>query len=290
MGLYYNGILQTVSDETFHTGLHFVGFGGGFVKYPTTVQSMEFSTSEHDILHCRTNDGLPLILGITFQYQLSGSPGDLIKLYRKFPVKGQYYGIFFNTASHLIAEAATNYSAYSFFNDKQLIQESMRRALDDFFKREYAETRILALQINLRELPDSFNNAITQTLLMTQEIQKTENLQQTIEVQLQTQINVAERKANATIATATGAASQILQTAYAQANNTIVNIGREASAYANIASELFTLSGGSMINTTALLKYIWWDLLGGSGGIGAKTGVTEMIIGVNGITPTVSAT
>ena len=102
-----NGITQTVSQETVGTGLHFLGVGSYFIKYPTTIQSMAFSTAQHDILHCRTNDGLPLILAVTYQYRISSKQGDLYKLYQKFPTDGQYYGIFFNTASHLIAESAT---------------------------------------------------------------------------------------------------------------------------------------------------------------------------------------
>ena len=87
-----NGITQTISQETFGTGLHFVGLGSYFVKYPTTIQSMAFSTADHDILHCRTNDGLPLILAVTYQYRISAKQGDLYKLFTKFPKEGQYYG------------------------------------------------------------------------------------------------------------------------------------------------------------------------------------------------------
>ena len=58
----------------------------------------------------------------------------------------------------------------------------MRKALDSYFTENYY-TSVVALQINLRQLPDTFNNAITQSLLMKQEIQRVENLRKTVEVQ-----------------------------------------------------------------------------------------------------------
>ena len=100
-GLDYDHIFETVDTYVYTGGLHFLGIGHSFVKFPNTVQSVSYSevgsstpsflflvtTAEphicrstvrlgiavdslcltqasHDRLHARTSDGLPLILGV----------------------------------------------------------------------------------------------------------------------------------------------------------------------------------------------------------------------------------
>ena len=121
---------------------------------------------------------------------------------------------------------------------------------------------------------------------MKQEIQRVDNLRKTVEVQQQTNIQVAERKANATLLEAGGAAQQTLQQAYATANNTARNIKTETQAYKAVKDNI------GISNNSDLLNYLWWDLVGGSGGINGMNGaqpVTEVLVGVGGVTPTIAA-
>lgn len=53
-------------------GIHFLGVGHSFIKYPKTVQTIEFSnerTANGPSIGSRTNDGLEVILEISFQYK-----------------------------------------------------------------------------------------------------------------------------------------------------------------------------------------------------------------------------
>ena len=83
------------------------------------MQNMQFSSGKaHDELHTRTSDGLQVVLEISFQYQFLIE--ELHTLYQDYGEDG-YLQVYFDVASHLIAEAATDYSAYQFFSSKEAI-------------------------------------------------------------------------------------------------------------------------------------------------------------------------
>ena len=115
-GLDYNAITLTVDNRTYDSaGLYFLGLGHSFIKFPRTIQTIEFNAAHADLLHTRTLDGLPLTLGVSFQYRYI--PQHLYELYRGYKLK--HVHVYENTATAVIANVACNYSAYTFFNDKQ---------------------------------------------------------------------------------------------------------------------------------------------------------------------------
>ena len=60
-GLDYNAITLTVDNRTYDSaGLYFLGLGHSFIKFPRTIQTIEFNAAHADLLHTRTLDGLPL--------------------------------------------------------------------------------------------------------------------------------------------------------------------------------------------------------------------------------------
>merc|ERR1740117_2387216 len=104
------------------------------MMYPKTIQTIEYKTSGggYPLLAARTSDGLPLTLGVAFQYRLL--PEAVYDLYRTYEQHSNTYeDVFSLVATHLITEEATNFSAYEFFNDKMRIAEEMRRLLDGYF-------------------------------------------------------------------------------------------------------------------------------------------------------------
>ncbi|KAL3922467.1 MAG: hypothetical protein SGPRY_004549 [Prymnesium sp.] len=68
-----------------------------------------------------------------------------------------------------IANVACNYSAYTFFNDKQGIARVMQAALSRIF-REQLYANVEALQINQVDLPNSFQEAILESISTKQNI------------------------------------------------------------------------------------------------------------------------
>lgn len=267
VGLDYSSISKSVSTEVYTSGLHFLGLGHSFIAYPTTLQSVDFSQEKGNLLKTRTSDGLPLTLGASFQYRYQA--GTIYKLYEMFG--GQEAIVFENTAAHLINVAATNYSAYQFFNDKQGIAGDLLKSMELYFGTELLVT-VEALQLTQTQLPQSFEDAIQETINIQQNITQVQKQQRNVEVQLQTDIVVAQQNVLAKESLARGKASQILQAAQATARATIRTLQAQAASYYEIQQAL-GLTGN---NTTKLLEYVYWDALGTAG----SSSAAQFLVGV----------
>ena len=250
-GLNFNAITMSLENTTYSVaGLYFLGFGHWFIRFPRIIQTIEFmANSENQLLHTRTSDGLPLTLGLSFQYRYI--PEHLHTLYLTF--RNDHHAVYVNTATATIANVACNYSAYTFFNDKQGIAIAMRKALNQKFTAQlYAQVE--ALQINQVELPASFQDAILTSIATKQNITRSERYKENMQVTFQTQRMVAEQSANQTVIAARGEANRKLQNAQANAKVTEQTVQAEMSAYANVNDALHLQSADA-------LNYIWWDTL-----------------------------
>jgi len=249
-GLDYNAITMTVDNKTFsEAGLYFLGLGHSFIKYPRVVQTIEFNSANHDLLHTRTSDGLPLTLGLSFQYRYL--PQHLHTLYLAY--RGDHKHVYENTATAIVANIACNYSAYTFFNDKQGIAAAMQQVLaDEFAVKLYAQ--VDSLQISHIELPTSFQDAILESIATKQNITRSERYKDNMQVTFQTDMMVSQQEKNQTIISATGQANQRQQEALANAQLTENEVTAEMAAFGNISEALdFGVQSG--------LDYIWWDSL-----------------------------
>lgn len=228
----------------------FLGFGHWFIRFPRVIQTIEFmATGENSLLHTRTADGLPLTLGLSFQYRYK--PESLYSLYLTY--KGDHHAVYVNTATATIANVACNYSAYTFFNDKEGIARSMQRQLNAKFQGELF-AQIEALQINQVELPDSFQNAILESISTKQNITRSMRYKENMQVTFATQRMVAEQSANQTVIRAGGVANQKLQQAQANARMTQQTVEAEMLAFGGV-KETLKFSGENGLN------YLWWDTL-----------------------------
>ena len=71
IGLDYSWISQTVDKKTYENGLHYLGIGHSFIKFPKQVQLIEFSKNRGangKPLQSRTKDGLEVNIEISFQF------------------------------------------------------------------------------------------------------------------------------------------------------------------------------------------------------------------------------
>merc|ERR1719265_872096 len=85
LGLNYSWVAQTVEDKAYPSGRYFLGLGHSFIKFPATVQTIEFSDAADaagPMVRSRTSDGLEVQLEISLQYQLL--PTKVSDLYQKF--------------------------------------------------------------------------------------------------------------------------------------------------------------------------------------------------------------
>jgi hypothetical protein len=70
-GLDYSWVSKNVDKKVYENGLHFLGIGHSFIRYPKMIQTIEFSKekseNEGPVLS-RTADGLEVVIEISFQY------------------------------------------------------------------------------------------------------------------------------------------------------------------------------------------------------------------------------
>ncbi|CAE7224682.1 unnamed protein product [Symbiodinium pilosum] len=275
VALKYNWLLQTIGDEVIVTpGLKFVGPFTDLVRYPKTIQTLEYNQVHRDLLDGRTADGLPLILGLAFQYRLM--PDRIRDLYFTYENQyGDYEQIFKLTGMHMITELATKFTAYQFFNEKQKIAEDMRLHLNDYFSKHLFAT-VESLQIQEDDLPEAFTTTILTAATSKQNITRMSKTLAAKIVEFQTARQIAEAQANVTIQQAIGDQHRIMQNGRADAAIIEAYVEAELTAYGKIHTEL-GLSGEDLIN------YIWYDTLGG-GGVSADARTdkdVEMLVGVN---------
>lgn len=262
-----NSITMHIDKKNvYEAGLHWIWTGHTFVRFPNTWQNVEFSTSEDDLLHSRTSDGLPLTLGLSFQYTIQKDK--LYDLYMTY--KDQYPNVLYNVASDIIGNLASEYTAYSFFNDKHKIAIHMEKAINTYLE-DKMFMNVNALQIILIHLPTSFEDSILESINTKQNITKMEKLKQTNLVNYKTELLAATKEANQTVTEAHGTATAIKQTQVANGKAIKANLAAEMVGYSHIKDKL-GFAGDD------LLEYMWYDSLS------EQQGASNYIVGMNPMT------
>lgn len=273
MALDYNWVTKTIDPVPIvEPGLRWIGPWCYLYRYPKTITTIEFEQSHRDILDGRTSDGLPLLMGITFQYQLK--PEQLFELYNTYEIQHrEYVRIFELMGIHLLTELATNFSAYQFFNEKQTIAESMRQEIDRYFQSNLFAS-VTSLQINEDDLPQPFTDTVLQAATERQNITRMSKYRDSQVVNFQTARIVAYAQANVTVNNANGNVHRIHQSGKADAVIIESYVEAEKNAYLEVRQSL-------NIQGDALIDYMWYDSL--SGGAVSNTGEevdTSVLVGI----------
>lgn len=255
LALNYDMVSCTIENTVYATaGLHFIGPGHKFIKYPKTVQLVEFVAShgpecptcyDYDILTARTSDGLPVSLSISFQYRYD--PSKIWELYHTF--KQEERQVYEDTTYAVVQTAATNFTAYQFFNDKNDIAIAMHTVLSEKFYDELFAI-IDAFQITRVELPTEFQDSLLASIEAKQNITTAQSFKDNMEVTFRTQLLEANQTRYQTIALAHGAAAQRREEAEAKAQVTRQRVQAEMYAYGNISTT---------VGIDDVTPYIWWE-------------------------------
>eukprot|EP00306_Pavlova_sp_CCMP459_P014504 CAMPEP_0185212190 /NCGR_PEP_ID=MMETSP1140-20130426/67403_1 /TAXON_ID=298111 /ORGANISM="Pavlova sp., Strain CCMP459" /LENGTH=554 /DNA_ID=CAMNT_0027780041 /DNA_START=25 /DNA_END=1692 /DNA_ORIENTATION=- len=227
VGLDYNTFWERVDKTVYDTpGLHFLGLPHRFIRFPKVVQTMQYNEEDHDILHTRTSDGLPVTLGLSFQFRYDTAK--VYDLYMTFG--GKHLQVMDNEARAVIANVACNYTAYKFFSEKQSIALAMQTTLNrDFVTKMFAS--VDALQIESIELPWEFQNAILESIKVKQNILAQTKYRENMDVTFAQDLMVAENNKNQTVTIAHGGAQQVMQEAMAEAVITNATVDAQIQAY-----------------------------------------------------------
>lgn len=182
--------MEQISPTVKENGLYFIGIGHSFIKFPKNVQTLEFSndrTANRKPIESRTEDGLEVVIEISFQYVLQ--PENLFKLYTQFGDK--YNLIFQNVAVDILTEEATKYTAYDFFMDRGKIKDDFQISLNNAFNR-ICYANIQFLQLRSVDLPNLFEESIQLSEVKKQDIQKALAELNKVRIEMDTKIKAAE--------------------------------------------------------------------------------------------------
>jgi len=236
LGLDYSWISKTIDPKMRENGLYFLGIGHSFFKFPKNVQTIEFSkerNANRGPIESRTFDGLEVVLEISFQYVLQ--PENLDKLFMTFGT--DYQEIFSNIAIDLLTEEATRYTAYDFFMDRGKIKDDFQKQLNQVFSK-VCYSHIQFLQLRSVDLPSLFEQAIQESEVKKQDIQKAYAELNKVRVEIDTKIKSAEFQKNVTINFAEGEAESLLKQNAAQIDSLKQVQNTQTQAYSNLKTNL----------------------------------------------------
>jgi len=245
LGLDYSSISKNVDKTIYQNGLHFLGIGHSFIRYPKMVQTIEFSRDRGADLaniSSRTKDGLEVTLEISFQYQILDQ-----RVYDLFQAYGQnYQEVFQNVAIDILTEETTGYTAYDFFWKRLTIKDDFEKKLkEQFVKICYADIKFL--QLRSVDLPNAFENAIQETEVKKQDINIALAEKKKVQVEVDTLIKAADYQKDVTINIAKGEAKSILQQNDASVESYKKVQDSQTNAYKNLKEKL-TLENKDLLN------------------------------------------
>lgn len=231
-GLVFNWVTKSIGTQVYHGGTHFVGFWNTFVTFPATVQTIEFSTRlglrTAEALHTRTKEGLGLHLSIAFQYKLN--PDEIPQLYAL--TNKMYEALFTRIARDQLLEAASEYEGPQYWMEREAIGDHMRRLVDSQLKASHAS--LWGLQLIGIDLPDQYEQSITNTQVQQQMVKTRRNEQVAASIRADTEVLRAEfaRKIQVVQAGASANATVVEQLAAAEAEKRRIAAEADVLGYA----------------------------------------------------------
>jgi len=123
-GLDYSNIGKTINENVYKSGIHFLGFGHSFIRYPSQMQTLDLgdgAKANRGMIEARSLDGLMVNFRATFQYQLNEK--DLLTLYRKFGE--DYKSPCIRYAVDCLNDQASKFQASMFFRNLTTVGTEM---------------------------------------------------------------------------------------------------------------------------------------------------------------------
>lgn len=241
-GLVKNTFTGTVElDQVYTSGRYFLGLGKAFVKYPATLQQLEFSDAGGDAPALRvasqsaTGDVQgTTILECSFQYRLMLD--NLGKIYEQFQTR--YAAKYISVAESTLKNVASQrFSVTDYFDNRIAVGEVFHAALNLAYNEQYAYVELF--QLKTVQPPAATEQRVIDTLV-TQEQQnlaeqeKLANLVRNATANLLTSTNIIIE--NSIKAQASSTAEIIRSEAKADYVKTVINA--YGNAYAVMKDEL----------------------------------------------------
>ena len=249
-GLNQNDLNQQIEEKVYEKGLYHIGLLHHFIKFPRTVQKIEFfdTTGDpgetHGPLNSRTKDGLNIHIQLAFHYRLRKA--DILTLYQTFAI--DYEDRFIGQARTTLRDVASLFNAIEFFNNRTTIGDMMESYLITAVDVMYAD--IVFFQMREIDLPDEFEEALKQVQIAQQQYQIALYEQEAAIVNAETAIIEAQAQANITVLSAEASAEAYIIQMNASAQALNITLATESLAYYAMGQQL-------NLTATELLSLLW---------------------------------
>lgn len=235
-GLRYNRITKQVdTGYVFQSGRHLIGPFSSLLKFPSTVQNLEFSnrtTATAAGLSTRTAEGLGLTLHVAFQYHLIKDK--VPALYKLANVN--YESLYMKVARDILLKAAAQFTAPQYWLERPEVGEKMLRFVNDGLQSSHATCA--GLQLLVIDLPDTYEQSIVATQVQKQGIKTRENEQRATLIRAQIDVMIAGYQNNITVTLSGAQASATLVTKSAEAEASQLKISAENDAFEEVQKNL----------------------------------------------------
>jgi len=265
---YDNNILQLDYSKTYDEGRYLVGLGRWFIKFPRTYATIQYGdnldNADGGDVVCRTQDGMVISLEISFQYSLMPEPENLVRLYQDFGGNHEY--VFGLMMLQVAQDVSSQYKAFQYFTQRELIQTQLRDGLNTALAQVYATCP--SLQLTNMTWSQSFSEAIIQTQIALQDIQQAQAQQLVAVVYAQSNITYYGTLAQIQVISANYSALSYLAQVQADADALKYQINQQVAALLDVRQRL------GLNDSSSLLAYNWLTAL-------QDTEVNKLWIGID---------
>lgn len=159
LGLDYSANSLTIdTSQLYENGLHFLGVGHSFIRYPKAVMEIDMRTEGNKIIG-RTKDGLVIELKTRLLYRLIPTKERLASLYLMF--KENYPDAYRAITRGTVRDVASSYTAFEFWQNRDNITQVMKSELE--LKLMGYHATVDSFLLSEFNLPEQFNEALTLT-------------------------------------------------------------------------------------------------------------------------------
>jgi len=252
-GLKVNAISPSLEGTKVYTaGRYCLGFMYKFIRYPTTLKTIEWSTgasADGPPMIAQTSGGQTVTLEISFQYRLIVS--ELLNLYSNYAMT--YHTAFVTVAQTEIRSLITKYDSTDyFFSQRESVALAIHAALNTRMRDYYAVVE--HFQLRNIDIRSSTEQQILSKLTKAQEVKTAVALQNGVSIRAVTEVIKSNysNQALISVAKAKTEAAYITNGAYAESIG--VGINASANAYRLLKETLnFT--------NTDLIRYLYLEAM-----------------------------
>ncbi|GMH85817.1 hypothetical protein TrVE_jg12758 [Triparma verrucosa] len=253
----YNKVSQKLDLETlYQPGRIFLGVGHEMIVYPTIQMTRELHSQVG-----RTKDGLSVNFMCNYQFQYQKEITALSKIYLQY--KGEHLSSFDFYAASVLRDTLATYTAFEVITMRPLLSSDMQTKLNEELTKYGVD--VTAFQLLNIDLPVRFMNAIEQTVITQQNMEKATFTREKAKINGETKRLTAAIDAKLIKVTAEADATATLNEARATALGTKVQLDSEKSAYKELFDNVQTVANMGAFDKDHLLGYIRTEKLADSG-------------------------